>query len=138
MGYALADVFNYYEPDAFFAPLSDPWDLSQSEFADLAEDGLLAALCYRGGSGLEGAARILLRSAAASYMNYLVLGDEWRGKYDYDEDTGRGGITGLQTHVYCALGSMDRDTMLNLAERLDFLNNWYCPLGGNKNKNPNK
>lgn len=136
MELSLADVFNYHVDGVFYVQ-TDPWGVN-SEFVGMAEDGLLAALCYRGGSGLEGAARILLRSAAASYLNYLVLGDEWRGKYDYDEATGRGDILGLQTHVYSVLGSMDRDAMLDLAQRLDYLNNWYCPLVGNKNKNPNQ
>jgi hypothetical protein len=83
------------------------------------DDTLLDALRYHGGSGLPGAARILLRAAVAAVLNAQSP------DINYPLS-----LVQIQTAVNNALASGDRDTMLNLASALDNDNNLGCPLGG--------
>jgi len=83
------------------------------------DDTMLDALRYHGGSGLPGAARILLRAAVAAVLNAQSP------DINYPLS-----LVQIQTAVNNALASGDRDTMLNLASTLDHDNNLGCPLGG--------
>jgi cysteine-rich repeat protein len=94
-----------------------------SNFPTLADDSLLAALAYPGGSGSIGGARILLRAAVAALLN------EAHPDVDYSVD----GVVGLTN---AALATKNRDTMISLGGLLDDANNGAdgCPLsGGNTN-----
>jgi hypothetical protein len=76
---------------------------------------LLAALSFQGGTGLDGATRILLRAAVAAYLNSLSV--------DYAFTTAQ-----VVTMVNTALASGDRDVILATAAQLDAANNGTCPL----------
>jgi hypothetical protein len=78
---------------------------------------LLDALNFGGGSGVSGAARILLRAAAAALLNAASSG------VAYPLTTAQ-----VISQVNAALASGDRDTMLTLASLLDADNNLGCPL----------
>jgi hypothetical protein len=81
---------------------------------------LLDALNFKGGSTLLQAEQILLRAAAAAWLNaaHEGLGYPLRRFTD-------GGIVDM---VNAAIASGDRATMLGVASYLDGLNNSYCPL----------
>jgi hypothetical protein len=85
----------------------------------LANTTFLDALNFGGGPGLEGAEQILLRAAVAAWLNAAHEG------LGYPLRRGE-----LQTMVYAALATGDRDTILELATYLDDLNNspYGCPL----------
>lgn len=92
-----------------------------SSLASFRHDTFLDALGYRGGPGLAGATRILMRASVAAWLNaaHEGLGYPLR----------RYGEPGqLQDTVNAALASQDRGTMLSLAADLDALNNLGCPL----------
>src|ERR1051325_3877290 len=74
---------------------------------------LLDALSFQGGDTLEGAEEILLRAAAAAYLNELTFG---------------GDTAALIAAVDAAIASGDRTTIINLANALDAANNAGCPL----------
>ncbi|HIH74381.1 MAG TPA: hypothetical protein HA306_03790 [Methanosarcina sp.] len=78
---------------------------------------LLDALNYRGGSGVEGAAQILMRAATAALLNEDKFGDDYP-PYATEQE--------LIDAVMDALNSGDRDTMIELAEQLDYRNNGNC------------
>lgn len=85
-------------------------------YLGLADDTLLEALNYKGGKGLEGAARILLRAAVAALLNAShpdIIG--------FDPAYLVGEVNG-------ALDSGYRSTMLWWASFLDDNNNLGCPL----------
>lgn len=88
-----------------------------SVFPSLASKTLLQTLQGGGGSGAEGAARILLRAAVAALLNAGHSG------VDYTQTTAE-----ILADVNAALSSGDRDTMLDLAAELDSDNNLGCPL----------
>ena len=98
-----------------------PGDLVGSVFtgadASLADDTLLEALNYGGGSGLLGAQRILLRAGVAALLNASSTGVD----YTLDE-------AGVIAAVDAALASGDRATILAAAADLDADNNLGCPL----------
>ncbi len=81
---------------------------------------LSQALALKGGTGVDGATQILLRAATASVLNaaHEGLGYPLR----------RAGSDGIFAQVRKALASGDRATILNLAKKLDNLNNLGCPL----------
>ncbi len=87
----------------------------------LAGDTLLDALRYRGGRGPEGAERILLRAAAAAWLN---AAHEGLG-YPFRRFNNPGNI--VET-VNAAIASGNRAQMLALATVLDDANNLGCPL----------
>lgn len=78
------------------------------------------ALAFRGGSGVDGAQRILLRAATAAVLNaaHEDLGYPYRRFTQYK----------IVATVRAALLSGDRQRMLELAEELDAANNLGCPL----------
>lgn len=85
-------------------------------------DTLLDALQYRGGSGLAGAERILMRAAAAAWLNaaHEGLGYPLR-RYNVK-------AFGIVPAVNAAIASGNRQQMLKLARFLDEQNNLGCPL----------
>jgi hypothetical protein len=78
---------------------------------------LLEALSFQGGPTVQDAKNILLRAAAAAYLNSFAV--------DYPLSTAE-----VVSMVNDALASGDRDTILALAELLDGFNNGEggCPL----------
>ncbi|HZB04112.1 MAG TPA: hypothetical protein VE737_07305 [Actinomycetota bacterium] len=79
------------------------------------------ALQGGGGSGLEGAAKILFRATVAAFLN--------AAHEDIDYPYRRFAEPfNIQLKVNQALASLDRATMLQLAEHLDDVNNADCPL----------
>jgi hypothetical protein len=76
---------------------------------------LLAALSFQGGSTVQDAKNILLRAAAAAYLNSLAV--------DYPLTTAQ-----VVSMVNTALAGGDRDTILALASVLDANNNGNCVL----------
>jgi hypothetical protein len=79
------------------------------------------ALSFKGGSGVEGATRILMRAAVAAYLNAAHEGVGYPYRRYNDPFN-------IQAQVNAALASLDRDTMLSLASTLDAANNLGCPL----------
>jgi hypothetical protein len=79
---------------------------------------LLQSLSFRGGRGTLGSAYILLRAAAAAYLNSLP-------QYNLNYPLTTAQITSA---VNAALASNDRGTMISLAALLDIANNLGCPL----------
>jgi len=88
-----------------------------SAFPSLASKTLLQSLQGGGGSGAEGAAKVLLRAAVAALLNAGHSG------VDYPRTTAE-----ILADVNAALSSGSRDTMLALATELDNDNNLGCPL----------
>ncbi len=84
-----------------------------------AGNTLLEALNFMGGDDLEGAERILLRAAVAGILN----GAHSEVNYPIP-------VSDLIDQVNAAIVSEDRDTMLDLAALIDFVNNLGCPLNG--------
>jgi hypothetical protein len=116
--------------DSWTAPY-DPTDLVKNVFnvspflqngkLDLngngLDDTLAGALSYQGGSGVTGAAQILLRAAVAALLNAA------HPDVNYPRTTAE-----VIADVNAALASGNRTTMLNLASELDADNNFGCPL----------
>ena len=92
--------------------------LAGTSFANVT---FLQALQGGGGSGLDGARAILLRAAAAAFLNaaHEDVGYPYR-RYNDPFD--------IQSRVKAALESGNRQTMLDLASQLDQANNLGCPL----------
>lgn len=84
---------------------------------DAPEASLLAALNFKGGPGVDGAKRILLKQAVAALLNSAS------GGVDYPLTTAQ-----VTSQVTAALGMGDREVMLSLATTLDAYNNQGCPL----------
>jgi hypothetical protein len=103
--------------DSWPVPLSRT--LAGAGFIGTGNDNvtLLAALSFQGGSTLQDAKNILMRAAAAAYLNSFAV--------DYPLSTAE-----VVSMVNKALASGDRDTILALAELLDGFNNGEggCPL----------
>lgn len=91
----------------------------------LADSTMAEGLALRGGSGVDGAERILVRAATAAWLNaaHDGLGYPWRR-----HGAGLDGRPPLTKYVNQALASGDRQTMLAAANRLDADNNLGCPL----------
>jgi hypothetical protein len=83
----------------------------------LGNSTLLQALSFDGGTGLSGAAEILLRAGVASLLNASHPG------VSFPRTAAR-----VIADVNDALASNNRDTMLVLAAALDADNNLGCPL----------
>ena len=100
-------------------------------YSNISDMTMVQALGGGGGSGADGAARILARAAVAAWLNAAYddpAGGEamqypWRRAAD-----GKEGRPPLVTTVNSALASGDRATMLELAGWLDRDNNLGCPL----------
>jgi hypothetical protein len=87
---------------------------------DLNGDGKLDsnidALKYQGGSGSDGARRILLRAAVAAAINEAAFGDAFPATTETANAIGKAYISG------------DRKAMIDLAGQLNSWNNIGCPL----------
>ena len=98
-------------------------DMAGFDTSRVSGDHLLRkALRYRGGRGLAGAERILMRAASAAWLNaaHEGLGYPYR-RFNPD-------YLGIVESVNDAIDSDDRGTMLRLARKLDRANNLGCPL----------
>lgn len=86
-------------------------------YPSIASSSLTEALDFGGGTGVEGAARNLLRASVAALLNasHPDISYPWTPFSVVDK-------------VNAALASGDRDTMLALAASLDVDNNLGCPL----------
>ena len=111
------DNWEEYTPDT---KLSSLWTFpaSLSKYGDWT---MLEALSARGGTGLAGATRILLRAAVAAYLNAAHEGVGY--PYRRMDEPGD-----LQDAINAALASEKRSTILSLATKLDQANNLGCPL----------
>jgi len=83
---------------------------------DPASATLLEALSFKGGAGIEGAARILLRTAVAALLNAAHPDIN----YPMDE------YAEVLLEVNAALASQNRTMMLTLKDVLDDYNNLGC------------
>ena len=83
----------------------------------MADDTFLDALSYRGGRGIEGAARNLLRHAVAALLN--------QGHPDVGYPMS---VDEIKVGVSQALASLDRGEMLDLKDILDGFNNIGCGI----------
>ena len=100
-----------------FSPTQTVGSVFEGASAALADDTLLEALNYTGGSGLLGAERILLRAAVAGLLNAAASG------VDYGTS-----VTVVKRQVSNALLSDNRARILRLAAEIDTANNRGCPL----------
>ena len=103
---------------------SDPLDWQfnfPDSLAGMRDDTWLEALSYGGGSGTEGAARILMRASTASFLNAAHEGIGFPLRRFADPGQ-------MLAAVNAALASDNRAAMLELASYLDGLNNLGCPL----------
>lgn len=95
-----------------------------------ADDTLRNALDYKGGKGLEGAERNLLRAATAAYLNAGL--DDSIFVFGYG-DTGKI-VADVNKAIVDGYANNDRQAMLSLASVLDGWNNFvdengvHCPL----------
>ncbi|MHC4459092.1 MAG: hypothetical protein ACYS0I_18785, partial [Planctomycetota bacterium] len=89
-------------------------------------DTLMDALEYKGGKGVEGASRILLRQAVAALLNAC----DPDISYFIPNAIGPGGV--IET-VNAALATGDRTQILDLADMLDEYNNKGCPIDAHCN-----
>lgn len=103
------------------APVGGLYDLP----AAFAGVSIADALGLPGGPGVAGGERILVRAAAAAWLNsaHDGLGYPWRR-----DSGGLDGRPALVPFVNGAIASGDRATMIAAAERLDADNNLGCPL----------
>ncbi|WP_119718737.1 hypothetical protein [Cognatilysobacter tabacisoli] len=85
--------------------------------ANAFDETFLEALNYKGGPGIEGGKRILLKQAVAALLNSASDG------VAYPLTTAQ-----VVTQVTFALNSADRGLMISLASTLDAYNNQGCPL----------
>lgn len=111
---------------------TDSWEeattdttLADALFVNANVDGsdtLLDALQYGGGPGLAGAERILMRAAAAAWLNAAHEG------VDYPLRRFNINFYGIVPTVNAAIASGSRAQMLSVAKFLDDTNNADCPL----------
>jgi hypothetical protein len=103
-------------------PSSPKYNATIAKYADMT---MLQALQGGGGSGLDGAMRILMRATAAAYLNAGHDGIE----YPYRRfQTGANNLPSLASELERVLESGNRQQMLDLAATLDRANNLGCPL----------
>lgn len=108
---------------------ASPGDAVSSLYVDARSNvaglTLLEALQGGGGPGADGAAVILARASVAAWLNaaHEGVGYPWRR-----DRVGEDGRPPLVATVNAAFRTGDRDTMLDLARRLDRDNNLGCTL----------
>jgi hypothetical protein len=100
-----------------------------SPLASFGTVKLIDALQGGGGPGLDGAAKILFRAAAASLLNGAALA----GPPDYHFWTPLEILNGQGTRFtgvnqILAMTPLTRQVMLDYAAELDYINNLGCPL----------
>lgn len=95
----------------------DPSDMLKSVFGSSAPDvTLMQALQGGGGSGINGAKKILARAAVAALLNAETFGSS----YPYT-------VSQLIDMVSYQFSNGNRGSMLSLAAELDYWNNMGCP-----------
>ncbi|MBY4678276.1 prealbumin-like fold domain-containing protein [Marinobacterium arenosum] len=103
-----------YSPDQLLSSVFNMQGMTDLN-GDGMEDTLLDALNYNGGTGVDGAARILMRAAVAALLN--------------EASSVQFSVSGVIGLVNDALATMSREQMLMLAKKLDDANNTgECPL----------
>jgi len=113
LGYWKASQHHDSWPAPYF-----PGTLLQLAFGPHAfNDTFLDALDYKGGPGVDGGKRILLKQAVAALLSSTSA--------QVDYPVAADAVTG---QVSAALASGDREVMLSLAATLDAYNNLGCPL----------
>ncbi|WP_116451340.1 hypothetical protein [Blastococcus litoris] len=100
-----------------YAPSSSVRSVFSAATGDLGSATLLQALSSKGGNGVDGASRILLRAATAAVLN--AADDD----VDYAFTSSR-----IIADVNAALRTGDRSVILALATTLDDANNAGCTL----------
>ena len=110
-----------YLPNERLADRDDPNDAALNLSGAFADTTFIQALNFNGGSGVDGATRILLRATAAAFLNAAHEGLGYPLRRFGDPGN-------IQAEVNAALASNDRQTMLDLAARLDQANHLGCPL----------
>jgi hypothetical protein len=115
-GYWKNHSYSWPSPYSPGQTISSVWS-QVSQFPSLASSTLLQGLGFQGGSGAEGAARTLLRSAVAAVLNAVDP------QIHYTRQASQ-----VISDVNAALASGQRDGMLALASQLDADNNLSCPL----------
>lgn len=103
--------------DSWPAPYNTGSNLQVSFGPNAFNASFLNALNYKGGPGIDGAKRILLKQAVAALLGATSP--------DVDYPVSASTVT---TQVAAALASNDRDIMLSLSITLDAYNNQGCPL----------
>lgn len=107
------DMWNKFDP--YTSTVGDMFSAAWARFPQLADDPLIEALRYKGGPGLEGGARIMLRAAVAGALTNLLP--------DFDFSLLVLGRT--QNELWFGT----RETMLAWASEVDYhLNLYECPL----------
>lgn len=109
----------YWKTHSFWPVAYNPGMTLETVFASTPSelDGttLLQALSLKGGGETEGAQRILARAAVAALLNAATFGS---GDEGYPLSVGQ-----VISRVNGAFNPGNRDSMLSLAEELDFYNN---------------
>ena len=103
--------------DSWPAPYNTGSSLQVAFGPDAFDDTFLEALNYKGGPGVDGGKRLLLKQAVAALLNATS------GQVDYPITAAT-----LTAQVAAALASNDREIMLSLATTLDAYNNQGCPI----------
>jgi hypothetical protein len=103
--------------DSWPAPYYPGSNLQVAFGADAFNGSFLNALNYKGGPGIDGAKRILLKQAVAALLG--------ASSPDVDYPITAATVT---SQVAAALASNDREVMLSLSATLDAYNNQGCPL----------
>lgn len=103
--------------DSWPAPYNTGSNLQVSFGPHAFNASFLTALNYKGGPGIDGGKRILLKQAVAALL----------GATSPDVDYPASAAT-VMSQVATALASNDREVMLSLAATLDAYNNQGCPL----------
>jgi hypothetical protein len=107
-----------YDPDDLVGDVFDiPGDLSE-----LADDTLMAALKYKGGSGVIGAARNLLRHGVSALLNACS-----------DDVPFPMGVAGVIDAVNTALATLDRDEITAAKNILAMYNELGCSIDAHCN-----
>ena len=103
--------------DSWPAPYNTGSNLQVSFGPHAYNASFLTALNYKGGPGVDGGKRILLKQAVAALLGATSP--------DVDYPITAGTVT---SQVAAALASNDREVMLSLSTTLDAYNNQGCPL----------
>lgn len=103
--------------DSWPAPYNTGSNLQVSFGPHAFNASFLTALNYKGGPGIDGAKRILLKQAVAALLSATSP--------DVDYPISAATVT---AQVSAALASNDREIMLSLSTTLDAYNNQGCPL----------
>jgi hypothetical protein len=115
------DYWECYMPDTpVDCPFIIPGELKHCGIVDLngddEPDTLMDALKYKGGNGLAGAGRNLLRQAVPALLNAC------NPDISYPLS-----VVDVQDMVSISIATLDRAEMLDLADMFDILNNLGCP-----------